>query len=30
MYNTLGISQKTVDLINKCEKKCKQAMAIMI
>lgn len=24
MYNTLGISQKTVDLINKCEKKCKE------
>ena len=24
MYNTLGISQKTVDLINKCERKCKE------
>ena len=24
MYNTLGISQKTVDLIDKCEKKCKE------
>ena len=24
MYNTLGISQKTVELIDKCEKKCKE------
>ena len=24
MYNTLGISQKTVDLIDKCEKKCRE------
>ena len=24
MYNTIGISQKTVELIDKCEKKCKE------
>ena len=24
MYNTLGISQKTVELIDKCEKKCRE------